>query len=580
MHRHLWDRAFFAFALLLYLIVAVWQLELPGLHYDEAFDVLPAMQLVLGQPVTTFRDNGILLGGWQLPLMTQDYIGALHTYMALPLFLILGPSVLSVRLTTIVLGILTLYLVYRLAGALVTPLAGGIAAWMLALDPTFVFWSRQGVFVTSVTAALGLAAAWAWLRWWRSDSLPYAIVGAFLFGLGLYAKLLFLWLMVGLALAAFVVMVFQFRGRLPEAVRCRMQKRINRSTFVWCVLGFLAGCAPLVAYNVQVGGTIKNIAENLTVSYYGTNNLAYLANLMTRGKQMLVVLIGGHLWYLGGSYDNWLAPLALAAGFTGLIWAMRRAPQLGYGALIPFIVILGVLLSSCATVSALWVTHFAILVPWPALAVGGGVGYMLHAAGGYKQNDGGSSESAARGRHYLPVYVISVLALVGASWAMNAVNDLRYHRALARSGGLSAHSDAIYDLADWLVTFSRGHRATGKGTLPVVAMDWGIAAPINFLTHGEVRPIEAFGYQWQPDAALLARLERFVRQPDTVYLWRAPDEIIFDRSREFKALYQSLALEEDIVAAFYERSGRPVLGATRLVPQGSAENPPKPLGPR
>ena len=580
MQHHLLDRAVFVLAVLLYLGAAVWQIALPGLHYDEAFDVLPAMQLVLGQPVTSFRDNGLRLGGWQLPLMTQDYIGALHTYLALPLFWILGPSVVSVRLTTIALGVLTLYLVYRLGGALVTPLAGGIAAWVLALDPTFLFWSRQGVFVTAVTATLGLAAAWAWLRWWRSGSRAYACAGAFLFGLGLYAKLLFLWMMVGLGLAACGVVLSQLHGRLLEAVRCGVHKLTHRSTWAWCTIGFLAGCAPLIAYNVQTGGTIKSIAENLTVSYYGTDNLAYLANLMARSGQLLAVLTGDHLWYLGDHYANWLTPPALAAGFAGLIWALRRDPRLGYGALVPFLVMLGVLVSSCVTVSALWVTHFAVLTPWPALALGGSVGYMLHVARRCGRNDSAPPEMAAHGRRCLPVWVIGVLALLGAAWMMNAANDVRYHQALTRSGGLSAHSDAIYDLADWLATAQREYATAGRSTLPVVAMDWGIAAPVNFLTLGEVRPVEAFGYQWQPDAALAARLEGFVRQPDTIYLWRAPDEIIFDRSREFKALYQPLALEEDIVAAFYERSGRPVLGATRLVPQGTAQNPPKPLQPR
>jgi hypothetical protein len=64
-------------------------------------------------------------------------------------------------------------------------------------------------------------------------------------------------------------------------------------------------------------------------------------------------------------------------------------------------------------------------------------------------------------------------------------------------------------------------------------------------------------------------------QPTTLYLWRAPDEIIFDRSQGFKALYRPLNLQENIEAAFYERSGRPILGITRLVSQGTAVNPPQ-----
>jgi hypothetical protein len=64
-------------------------------------------------------------------------------------------------------------------------------------------------------------------------------------------------------------------------------------------------------------------------------------------------------------------------------------------------------------------------------------------------------------------------------------------------------------------------------------------------------------------------LARFIPEANTFYLWRAPDEVIFDRSDEFKALYRPLALEETIEAAFYERSGRPILGITRLVKCGT-----------
>jgi hypothetical protein len=109
-------------------------------------------------------------------------------------------------------------------------------------------------------------------------------------------------------------------------------------------------------------------------------------------------------------------------------------------------------------------------------------------------------------------------------------------------------------------------------------MDWGIAAPVAFLTQGEVTPVEAFGYDWETGSDFAARLERFLWDPASIYLWRAPDEIIFDRSSDFRSLYEPRNLEEDIFAAFYERNGRPVLGATGLVPKGKAVNPPQPLG--
>jgi hypothetical protein len=142
----------------------------------------------------------------------------------------------------------------------------------------------------------------------------------------------------------------------------------------------------------------------------------------------------------------------------------------------------------------------------------------------------------------------------------NLISVIRYHLALAESGGLSAHSDAIYDMSAWLAQ---------RANSPIVAMDWGLAAPVAYLTSGQVVPTEVFGYVWQPDTDLTTRLNGFIAQPQTLYLWRAPDEIIFDRSPEFKALYRPRYLEETIEAAFYERSGRPILGITRLVKCGT-----------
>lgn len=545
------ERILFVIALILFVGLATYQLALPGLHYDEAFEAVPTVQLLLNQPVTSFRDNGIWLGGRLFPLMTQDYIGAINTYAAIPFFLLLGINPISLRIMAIVIGLLTLWLTYRLAHLLYGPLVAALAALLLAVNPTFVFWSRQGVFVTSATAAIGLGAVLMWSRWWQTGARRHAMAGAFLLGLGLYAKFLFLWLIAALGFALIILNLHRWQ---------EFSKRLLRVPIGWSVLAFALGCAPLIIYNLQTGGTFRNVGNNLITSYYGTNNLAFVPNFLERLKQFVAVLTGSHFWYLGGTYVNWtlfflfLAALGIAVG--ALVIGKKRDET--RRVVFPFLVIGGMIIASCATLSALWVTHFAILVPWPAMAIAAAVGLLVRR----------QRLHVAQSRSKL--VLILALVLVTVSWFSDVVNDLRYHQALSVSGGLGAHSDAVEDLARWLA-------ADERGGATAVAMDWGIAAPVTFLTLGEVTPVEAFGYDWETDADFTARLERFIDEPGSLYLWRAPDEIIFDRSDDFRRLYEPRDLEEDILEAFYERSGRPVLGVTMLVPKGTAANPPKPL---
>jgi 4-amino-4-deoxy-L-arabinose transferase-like glycosyltransferase len=543
------ERILFVVVLVLFVGLATYQLALPGLHYDEAFEAVPAMQLVLGQPVTTFRGNGILICDRLFPLMTQDYIGAINTYAAIPFFLLLGINPISLRMMAVAIALLTLWLTCRLANALYGRSVSVLAGLLLAVNPTFVFWSRQGVFVTSATAAIGLGAALAWLYWWRTGARRYAMVGAFLLGLGLYTKLLFLWLIIALGLGVLLLNLNHPR---------RVIRRLVKGPVGWSGLAFLLGSAPLIIYNLQTGGTLRSVGENITTSYYGTNNLAVFSNLLERLTQLVAVLTGSHFWYLGTTYANWLnlGLFLVALGIT-LWFAIGPDQEQTRRVLFPFIVIGGVVAASCATVSALWVTHFAILSPWPPLAIAAAADLLVRRSG------------LRLAKKWANLVLALVSVTIGASWLAEVVTDVRYHRELAISGGLGAHSDAVEELARWLA-------AGERYGVPVAAMDWGIAAPVAFLTLGDVTPVEAFGYDWETDADFATRLERFIDSPASIYLWRAPDEIIFDRSDDFERLYEARGLEEDILEAFYERSGRPVLGATRLVPQGTAVNPPQP----
>lgn len=561
--------------LALYAGLSLYQINLPGLHYDEAFEAVPALQLMLNRPVTAFRNSGLTVNGRLFPLMTQDYIGAINLYAAIPFIALFGTTPAALRVMSILFGALTLLFTFglgrRLTGA---PGTGLAAALLLAVDPTFIFWNRQGVFVTAVTATIGVAAAYCWLRRLQGQSGGWSAAGAFLFGLGLYAKLLFLWLIFGLVGALLLLnlkRLVQNKNRWVEWL-----KRILFPEATVATVAFLLGCWPLLVYNIQTGGTLRSITENAATSYYGTNNLAVGANLAQRMQQLVALLDGGHLWYLGTIIHNPLGPgVFVVVLLVVVIFATRKSPApsgsdfspgfapnfriLGQTlspakiALFPLLVIGLVVVASVATVSALWITHFAVLMPWPALAITTGGWYLLKNRSGLGRPLA-QTVTLAAGLGLAALVVSNLAAVIG------------YHRALSTSGGLSTHSDAIYDMSDWLDENARGL---------VVAMDWGLAAPVVYLTHGRVNAVEVFGYRWQPDAELNERLQTFIRQPDTLYLWRAPDEIIFDRSTQFKALYRPLNLEETIEEAFYERSGRPVLGVTQLVEKGTAANPPR-----
>lgn len=532
-------------AILCFWAAGLQQLNLPGLHYDEAFEAVPAVQLLLNQPVQAFRNSSLSLFNREFPLMTQDYIGALNTYFSLPWLALGGISPFSLRVYALSVGAITLALVYGFTRSLgQSPRAGAAAVLLLCLNPTFVFWSRQGIFVTAINAGIGVAAAWAWLHWWRGHRFSMALLGSFLVGLGIYAKLLFLWFMAAGGLLALAAWWYQHHRQ--RAVALPPWRWFKGWQWPGLIAAFGLGCWPLLLYNFQSSGTWLSLTQNAATSYYGVDNTAFGQNLIVRLGQLGSLLSSDHLWYLGQVHRN---PLLLPAFGLALLVSLILSYRGRVLSSIPFFVIGVVVLSSIVTVSDLWITHYALLMPWPAIALAL-VGCQILQSEILRQRWG-----------HLLLSAVLLLLVIG-----EGLTTWQYHEALNRERGLSDHSDAVYDLSRWL------HENSAPS---VIAMDWGLAAPVTFLTAGRVTPIEVFGYEWEETTRFEALLQPHLN-PDmgARFLWRTPEEIIFDRGPAFRALYQPRDLEENIVAAFYEENGRPLYGVTRLVPLGQAENKP------
>ena len=586
MSKHSAHSARFSYIILVlaigvFLGLGAYQLHLPGLHYDEAKEAgLNAMELVTGQSVTAFRDATIMIGPWRLPLMVQDYIGALNVILALPFLTIGGVNVVALRWLPLLIGALTLLVTWRIAWRLGGAVAASATVCLLAVNPAFIFWSRQGIFVTNLITLIFMASLLTGLRWWQMRRPRDLWLTAFLWGLGIYAKLLFVWAIGALLIIALAAWLLKARSSKLEAGDRKLG--VSRSqaeppggtqqsgaslrhgssgfksgvlTWAFAAFCFVLPLVPLIIFNLRTGGTLKSVFGNLDQSYYGVDNSAYLPNLATRLGQLVTLLRGDHLGYLGGPFANtwapWILGLILLSGLALGLSAYRQgsrregqredraAPLLGL--VILCLILLLIVAQSAFTVSDLFITHYALLLPLLPLIGGLAFGVIWTWGEGEHARQGGK---IVRG-----LALIALVAWIGS----DLVTDIRYHRALTATGGHGSHSDAIHALAK---------RLDSLGWDAPVALDWGLAAQIRYLTAGRVQPIEVFGYESLdgPDPGYAERMNKLLDDPDNFYLAHPPERTNFrERVNALADLAWNRGLTLREQGRFNEQDGTPLI---------------------
>jgi 4-amino-4-deoxy-L-arabinose transferase-like glycosyltransferase len=388
---------------------------------------------------------------------------------------------------------------------------------------------------------LSFCCLWQGLYWVRSNRQRALLGSALAGGLALYAKLLAVWI-----IGPFVLLIgswwawqrFQHRDTRPG---------LSIVLILGAFLAFMLPLLPILFFDWQTGAA-SDLLDKLGHSYYGVDNRDLLHNLPIRWTQLGQTLRGDHLWYLGGIYSNgaapWLAGLALIVGVR-CHWC-KVAP--------PLILLVLIFIASLVTISDLFVTHYALIQPLMVATVGIGLATWFKNEQDIK-NKQGHRRFSVQARQALAI--CAVLLWLGLDLAAT----LHYHAALQRSGGLADHSDASYHLAYYL-------HYQGLGA--PLALDWGIDAPVRYLSQGAVTPIEIFGYASprQPDAEFSQRLRAFLINPQNVYLLHAPTQTVFGGRREqlnqeAKALGLQLVQEKQ----FAQRDGTPLFEIWRALPQ-------------
>lgn len=517
-----------SFALLViicaYFFVAGQQLHLPGLHNDEAQEAgLPALQMANGSKVSAFRNIGI--GPRHFPLMVQDYIGALHAYFTVPFVTALGPNATSVRLPALIIGAITLVLTFsftRLTWGNGTAL---LSAVLLALHPSFVFWSRQGTLIASVTLAFAMALLWAITQWCKHGTARWAFLAGLLAGVGVYSKIIFLWILGGMAGSTLLLNLH----RMLTARKGFWPRNPTLSSIVAVVAGFSIGITPLLTFHtLSHGAALRPIGQMFSADTAGWSQL--LGRLDHFGA---VLTAKNHFWYLGSSPGNslWLWAFALASLAIIIQFALGfRHGRRGFALFI--LLILAVLVASFTpTPAGLFPHHLALFTPlWATLVAVG------------------STTIARMTRQNRLAYILIALSLT-ALIAGDLKANLHMHRDLAKSGGEGPHSDAIHILTAKLVSIH---------PMDTVALDWGIAPQVRYLSGERIAPREIFGYGETADDGFGKRLQLFFQKHGTVYLLHTPSETIFQRRTEFIKEATNLGYTLQKLDVVRNRNGIPI----------------------
>lgn len=515
-------------------------LEVPGLYYDEAIQAGPARDFVRGASRGAHAPGieSVSLGGRPFPWMTQAYMGALKSQLLIPSFALFGAGKRVLRATTLtwaLLGVgLAMVFVWQLCGVATAFVAG----LLLVTDPSLLFVARHDWGAASLAFGLRCGVLVCALAGWRSGHRRrWWLAAGLLAGLGLYNKVDFAGGLAALALA------------LLAAAGRPLLRVVRRDPAAVCaaVLGVVLAAAPLApslrtvwrvshAFGAASAGGSEEGAEKWLV-LRSTLDGSYFERLMRAG---------GDFARLGDESTAGTDGLGAATALCGLglgLLALRAALRGDPAARVPGFLVLAAgltLAAVLATPHATRIHHFLALAPLPHALVALAATRVWGAARGLE----GAGRALARGA--VAAGILGLLA-AGAREAERTLDFLRETR------GRGLWSDAIDRFAA---------SVDGDARREVVALDWGLAEPLLFLTEGPRIEEPVYGFRL---VQMGGPAWRHTGTSDTIYgTWQAPFAIFGTQDKFLRALGR---LPPDAVelVPWRDRSGDTVFLAARIL---------------
>jgi hypothetical protein len=510
---------------LLFILAGLPFIRLPGLHVDASSEL--ACFYPCSQPVfrPTFLDNPV-------PVMVLSYLGAFKAWLYLPILQFLELSSTVLRLPLLLVGAASIWFFFAILERTAGRRAAIAGALLLVTDVSFVIDTALDFGPVALLHCMLLAGIWLLLRFDERGSNRYLAAAFFLFGLAMWHKALFIWMMGGMAAAAIAV----FPGRLRVHLT---GKRLALAAAAFCI-----GAAPLLWYNAATGGDtfrtghvmteIVSVPQKLLVLRKTLDGSAFIDFLLEETAPAQNLRTPSHVaTRAAAAVDRLMGSMRINFMFFGLLLSLLLLPWLwftparrpAYFAAVYMAVAYCLIIALPKTGGSI---HHAILI-WPFPH------YLMAVAG---------AQVATRFGRRGAIAMIAVLALlVGCNVAL--LN--RYTVRLATLGPRAIFTDAVWPLYTYLSTFENP---------TVLAVDWGYGDTLCLLSDGEfdVRNI-VYPLAAGPDDATV---RSWLNAPHAVFVGRvAADEIFRGVHHRMDAAAAALGYTKLPLTLIQDRNRRP-----------------------
>ncbi len=476
-----------------------------------------------------------------VPLMLMSYLGTLKTWVYAGIFHVWRPGVWSVRVPAVIIGAITIWVFFLLLHRASGARAVLIGCALLATDATFLLtttfdWGPVAFQHLCLTAGMALAVAAYQNRSRRR--LGWAF---FIFGLAMWDKALFVWVLSAMAIAT--VTIF----------RREMWQMVTRRNVATALAAFCLGALPLIIYNVRT--SLKTFRGNAAFSTYDFANKARLVRYTMNGTALFGYLVeeewADHPKQPRSAVERTSVAIRNTVGqrrsglfFWAFVAAVLMAPALREQrrTMLFLLITMGVAwLQMALNKDTGGGAHHAVLL-WP-------LPHMFVAVV--------FAGLAGRLRRWgMPV----ITGCVGVICVSSLLVSNQYLSQFVRYGAAGVWSDAIFPLSDTVRTMREEN---------IFVADWGIFDTLLMLQQGKARlwvgsePL----MKPEPTDADLAAIERMLEVPAPVFICHTKGREVFpDTTGRLERAALRLGYRKNVVRTISDSNGRPVFEMVQFEP--------------